>query len=195
MNLDYGPLANLSLGRVFDTWHPGVQVDIDGSGTIDADESPAHPPYIAYKYYPPRISDLPPGPSPDVMPDPSVEQPENEAYWAASTAYTPGDVVFAQWVDQPNGGNPPDGLFSYSEMPEPKFQIAYRCIAGGNSAALPPSWPKAAGRRITDGTCVWESFDNRRPLQSMRVTVRFMDQTTDTMRQVSLIMPMTDKEQ
>ncbi|MBL8815812.1 MAG: prepilin-type N-terminal cleavage/methylation domain-containing protein [Planctomyces sp.] len=188
MNLDYGPLANLSLGRVFDTWHPGIQVDIDGNGTIDADES--HPPYIAYDYYPPDQDDLPPGPSPVGMPGPV------RTYWNDGSPYTAGvDVVFAPWVDQPNGGNPPDGLFSYSEMPEPKFQIAYRCVVSGTSGPISPIWPRAPGRRITDGSCVWESFDNRRPLQSMRVTVRFMDQTTDTMRQVSLIMPMTDKEQ
>ncbi len=189
MNNAYGPLSSLSGGTVFDTWHPDAQVDLNFDGTSDPD---SNPPYIAYDYYPPRTNDSPSGPSPASMPSPGAERPNNEGFWRAQTDYSLGEVVFLPRNDWANTTPPP---FNYSLIAEPKFQIAYRCVVNsGTSAAAPPvAWPKVPGRTVTDGTVVWESFDNRLPLQSMRMTLRFLDQTTDTMRQLSLILSLTDK--
>ena len=194
----YGPLGNGSSGRVFDTWHPAVSLDFDGGGTVTLSEQ--SPPYIPYQFHPPRAQDVPPGPSAATMPAPATEQPRNRGYWQPNfSPYSVGDVVFVPWIDLPvvSPPGPPDGLFQYNEVAEPKFQIAYRCVqiaGGGSSGGVVPLFPSVPGRRITDNEVIWESFDNRRPLQSMRMTIRFVDQKSDTMRQLTMIIPLTDKK-
>lgn len=53
--------------------------------------------------------------------------------WAASTAYTTGDVV------RPTTGN----------------GHLYRCIVAGTSGGTEPSWPTVSGDTVTDGTVKW----------------------------------------
>lgn len=183
MNPSYGPLGTLAPpGRVFDTWHPNV--DLANDTFFD------NPPYIAYRFYPPRVGDTPPGPTPDTAPMPSAEQPNNRGYWQPNTSYSLGDVVFVPWIDV---GAP--NAFDYTDVEEPKFSIAYQCIVPGTSnAGLESNWPSAAGRKKTEqggSSVVWQSFDNRRPLKSIRMQIRFYDRDSETMRQVSLIIPMT----
>lgn len=192
----YGPQGT-SIG-VFDTWHPNVNRDGNSVTT-------EHPPHIAYRYIPPVY---PNGPtrtglplSPFAEPDRTTRRADNRGYWQPSTQYNLGDVVFFPWVDAPNltPPGPADGIFQYSEIEEPKFSVAYRCVArqGGFTSALTrPGFATAPGRRIRElnDELEWESFDNRRPLASIRLTLRFMDQTTDTQRQLSLIIPLTDKK-
>ena len=93
----------------------------------------------------------------------------------------------------------PLGVFSYDEISEPSmFQIGLRCTAVNdadgdgveNGSAI--RFPAVVGQRVTDGEITWESFDNRRPLQSIRMTFRFHDKASDNMRQLSLVIPMTD---
>ena len=195
-NPQYGPISGVNPGAVFDTWHPSAAgFDSDGSGGA-ASFAEQHPPYLPYTYYPPR---WPNGPSPATMPDPSVEQPVNRGFWQPNRAYNVGDVVFVNRADNS------DLLFDKGydqEVDEPRFMIAYRMIAGvdvdssGNteSSGAPPTCPAAIGRRTTESNneITWESFDNRRPLQSIRLTFRFHDKASDNMRQLSLVIPVTD---
>lgn len=206
LNVIYGPLGAAASdafdNHVFDTWHPTMSAVPTAAGSLlDSAGVAQHPPFIPYRYYPPRQGDSPPGPSADTSPNPSVEDPQNRGYWEPSSDptdpmnsvnYSVGDVVFVPWTD----GNA-DGLFQYIEMPEPKFQIAYRCISAGTSgSSAPTSWPESPGRRISEadrgGTAVWQAFDNRRPLKSIRIRVRFFEQNTETIRQLSLVLPVTD---
>ena len=184
----YGPRGS-SIG-VFDTWHPNV--DRDGNGIAE------HAPHIAYRYTPPVF---PFGPTRTGLPLPPTAEldrltrrADNRGYWTStpSRPYEIGDVVFVdRLVDVPPVG------FQYSEIAEPKFAIAYRCVARQGSffpGASPPPFPTNPGRRVRDNELEWESFDNRRPLSSIRLTLRFMDQSTETQRQLSLIIPLTDKK-
>jgi prepilin-type N-terminal cleavage/methylation domain-containing protein len=189
----YGPQGS-SVG-VFDTWHPNINRDNNVLTT-------EHPPHIAYRYTPPVY---PVGPTrqglplgPDAEPDRSTRRADNRGYWQPNTEYNLGDVVFVPW-DESLNSIPPDGVFQYIEMDEPKFNIAYRCVArqgAFTSAGTKPGFATAPGRRIRElnDELEWESFDNRRPLSSIRLTLRFMDQTSDTQRQLSLIIPLTDKK-
>ena len=192
----YGPQGS-SIG-IFDTWHP----DVNRDGNLITAE---HPPHIAYRYTPPLFPD---GPTrtglplfPQTEPDRSTRRADNRGYWQPDTEYNFGDVVFVPWFDAPSISppGPVDGIFQYSEMEEPKFSIAYRCVGRQGtfrSALTPPQFATAPGRRIREvnDAIEWESFDNRRPLSSIRITLRFMDQTTDTQRQLSLVIPLTDKK-
>ncbi len=199
----YGPKGS-SIG-VFDTWHPNVNRDGDAVSS-PPDE---HPPHIAYRYYPPLSpagptrTGLPLTPTrpglPLVLtaePDRLTRRPDNRGYWTPNTVYAIGDVVFVQRpVDLT-----PSGTFEYGEILEPKFNIAYRCVGrqgAFTSHTSSPGFPTAPGRRSRElgiDQLEWESFDNRRPLTSIRLTLRFMDQSTDTQRQLSLIITLTDKK-
>lgn len=191
----YGPQGS-SIG-VFDTWHPNVNRD---NNVLTAE----HPPHIGYRYTPPVY---PNGPTRSGLPLSPLDEPDlvtrradNRGYWQPNVVYALGDVVFVPWVDAPSISppGPADSIFQYSEMEEPKFNVAYRCVARQGSfmsAATPPQFATAPSRRVRDNDELeWESFDNRRPLTSIRITLRFMDQTSDTQRQLSLVIPLTDKK-
>jgi len=182
-----GP-ENSSLG-VFDTWHPGLRTG----------NNPRHPPHIAYRYTPPVYPNGPTRPglpvAPTAEPDRQTRRADNKGYWQPGTVYELGDVVFVPWKES----IPSDGIFQYDEIDAPKFQIAYRCVGrqgSATSAANPPVFPTAAGRRVRERNdeLEWESIDNRRPLTSIRMTLRFHDQTSDTQRNLTLVLPLTDKK-
>ena len=181
-----------SLG-VFDTWHPGLGTAVN----------PLHPPHIAYRYTPPVYPNGPTRPglpvAPTAEPDRQTRRADNRGYWQPGTQYALGDVVFVPWTDSTRGMNPPDGIFQYDEIQTPKFQIAYRCVGlqgTATSAANPPGFPTAPGRRFRERNdeLEWESLDNRRPLTSIRMTLRFYDQTSDTQRNLTLVIPLTDRK-
>ena len=205
----YGPLGPYSTGNalpvmqqphVFDTWHPAVgavsPVDFDGDGTSN-EIAETQAPYMPYVYYPPRQTDSIPGPSSALMPATDMK-----TYWTPDTVYAVGDVVFADRVPStPGWDNDGDGDFEWDqdafEFPNQTFQIAYRCVAvtgGATSAPVssPPSFGDTPGLRISDNEVIWESFDNRRPLKSIRITIRFMNQKSDEPRQMTLVLPLTD---
>lgn len=202
----YSPSAALPVLRqphVFDTWHPAVgsvtAVDFDGDGNTN-EISEVMAPYMPYLHYPPRQGDSPPGPSSNTMPDPPML---NKGYWAANTMYDVNDVVFASnafgsttilgWDADA------DGVFEWDEdstaIPNQAFQIAYRCVAvtgSANSGASAPTFTETPGRRISDNEVIWEAIDNRRPLKSIRITIRFINQKSDLPKQMTLVIPMTD---
>lgn len=174
-NLAYSPTSS---GTVFDTFNP-----VGGAAGIA--------PYIAYKYYPPRLSDSLSGPSPDGMALPLSPSGNVPQYWASTSNYVVGDIVFARSFGI--AGMP----FLWGYMPPQGFQIAYRCVQAGPAIVGPsgePQWPVNPGRRVQSapGAAVFESLDNRRPLQSVRVTVRFQDRNSDKMRQTSIILSVND---
>jgi len=198
------------LGRVFDTGHPAPTIDSDGDGFALEPRPNANPPYSPYLYYPPIQSDAPPGPSPDPMPLPVAPSGNPVTYWTSGN-YDIGDVVFARsfGFDAVAGWDlDGDGVFEWDQdagaIPGQGFQIAYLCVNeddvanpdgnDGDTGATIPLFPSVPGRRVTDGEVTWLSIDNRRPLQSVRLQIRFMDQSTDTMRQLSLVIPVTDEE-
>jgi lambda family phage minor tail protein L len=60
------------------------------------------------------------------------------AAWAASTAFSVGDIRRAT-TEQPSG-------------------LFFRCSTAGTSASSEPGWPNMVGDTVTDGTCVWTAI-------------------------------------
>lgn len=175
------PIDSMNNGAVFDTWHSqSAAYDSDGDGSLEFAE--LHPPYMPYNFYPPAVVGT-------TGPHGQFWQPS-----APADTYAVGSIVLPEWKDVA-----PLGVFSYNEISEPSmFQIGLKCIAVNDADAdgveNGPAirFPAAAGQRVTDGEVTWESFDNRRPLQSIRLTFRFHDKPSDNMRQLSLVIPVTD---
>jgi prepilin-type N-terminal cleavage/methylation domain-containing protein len=213
INPSYGPtaVAGSSIGNVFDTWHPLNNapantafdrfewplspIDLTTSEFLDK-----QPPYVAYRFYPPRRSQS--GPSPNRIPDPIGEVEfgssfTNRGYWVPTTTYSASlpniDVVFPQWTDAtllPRLGN---GLFEPDEVSEPGFQLAFRCVSStGPTGSVEPTWPTAAGARVTDGGVTWEAIDNRRPLKAIRVTFRSQNEKNLQIKELPIVLSLQD---
>jgi hypothetical protein len=76
----------------------------------------------------------------------SFEIVDEGTAWAATTAYTIGDTIEPT---TPNG-------------------LRYRCVAGGTSDAVEPSWPLTVGDTIEDDSVTWEARRKAwRPLEML----------------------------
>jgi len=60
----------------------------------------------------------------------------SEAFWAANTAYSVGDIVRPT---TPNG-------------------YKYKCTVAGTSGATEPTWPTSPAATVTDGSVTWEQY-------------------------------------
>ncbi len=201
----YGPLAMAGIQpHVFDTWHKDIAIDFDTDTTVEMSET--QPPYLPYRVYPPRQNDTDPGPSAPRSPASAGN------YWLESTGalnqnYAVNDIVFARnAITTTYAGWDADasGTFDWAldsaaatvagaPLPTQGFQIAYRCVVAGIAGMTPPNWPTTPGRRVSDGTVVWEAFDNRQPLTSVRITLRFRDEPSEQIRQLTMILSLTDE--
>ncbi len=55
-----------------------------------------------------------------------------------------------------------------------------------------PNWLRRPGHVIYDGNVIWKCFDNRVPLQMIRITVRYRDPASGAPRQVSIVHSFVD---
>jgi len=152
------------VNAVYDTWHP--KVDIDGTSGND---SPPFRPLLL-------VADSTLGGSPPFG---------NE--WKPNYDYnTLGEIVFPTSAKLPFG--------------QPFF---YRCIRTGRSAGVnstdylaEPTWTRADGLTVIDGNVnngvIWQAVDNRKPLKAIRITVRFLDTSTQQLRQLSILHSLVD---
>ncbi|MCH2201942.1 MAG: type II secretion system GspH family protein [Fuerstiella sp.] len=196
-NFKYGPLspaASSPQPAVFDTWHPEINSrDFDGDATIEISET--QPPYIPYWKNPPKQTESIPGPSSPLAPiGDATYWRENVTYNAANV--TNGTYVFARKsITNPGWevtGSGFDWVQDAAAIPDQAFQIVYQLVEPGTTDGSPPTWPTAPGRRVADGTAEWEAVDNRRPLKSVRMMIRFKDQASDQIRQLTMNLPLTD---
>jgi hypothetical protein len=145
-------------------------------------------------------------PDPRAEFDPTATLPRsdvNQGYWRPSTTYQPGDVVFADRDLTPGWDANSDGVFDWSvdsaAIPKESLHYAYRCVGvvdtnfTPNSGTTVPGW-QSPGLRFVDGNLLWEGFSNISPLKAVRLTIRFIEPTSETLKQLTLVMPITDEE-
>lgn len=131
--------------------------------------------------------------------------------------YDVGDIVFARPIDLSNTGD----WWTDHQLVLGELHTVYRCKRAGfagdsnvdysSSGRLQPAWPTESHHLLTESTdgadayrtagntipaaynqpAVWESLDNRRPLKAIRVTIQLYEPGSDTLRQVSVVLPLT----
>lgn len=132
----------------------------------------------------------------------------NRGYWTPGTAYYKNDVVFAVRPGVSSGWDfDNDTVFDWANdqdgIPAQSVHVAYRCVSGingvqppgtplGTSGVNPPSW-QSPGLRFLDNELLWEGFQNYEPLKSVRLTISFIEPNSETPKQLTLILPMTDE--
>ncbi|WP_375314937.1 PilW family protein [Schlesneria sp. DSM 10557] len=167
LNPYYGPRTGSSGNNVFDTWFPydptkPAEMDLNNDNQNDP------PPYRHLVHTP-----IPLGGS--------------VRLWEAGRNVTVGEPVF------PNANLRKNGLRFY-----------YRCIGvinGGITGSTEPAiWPSVAGGRISEPAnaainepqIVWEAVENWKPLKAVQITVRFLDITSQQMRQLTIVHSLLD---
>lgn len=96
--------------------------------------------------------------------------------WVSGTTYSVGEIVVPT--------SPTTEL------------IAYRLTApaGGGTSNTEPNWSSApnVGDTVTADGLTWTAIANIKRLKSLKITVRYLDPTSDQMRQVTLIQSLMD---
>ena len=111
-------------------------------------------------------------------------------------AITMGSTIYDKPSWQPNTAYS-SGSDIFPTSTPPGWPFYYRCIKSGTSdnsipSPIEPTWPKADGLTVSDGTVVWQAIDNRRPLRAIKLEIRFVDPSTQQMRQLTLIHSLVD---
>ncbi|MCA9051636.1 MAG: hypothetical protein KDA89_23015, partial [Planctomycetaceae bacterium] len=198
LNTAFGPDNRLS-GAVFDTWHPDntaepIRASL-GAPFLATPFQFTRAPYELYVYTPPYIAEG--GTTASVIP----KESGNAGYWKAGT-YSVGQIVFpfndlsdASGIPGANGQFDVGGT-SLDTIHNWGYQVAFRCIdvtGTGTTGPTQPTWTSTHGRRVTDNEVIWQTIDNRRSLRAIRMAIRFLNEKTNELRQLTLVLPLTDE--
>lgn len=88
--------------------------------------------------------------------------------WSANTVFRVGSVIIP---------STPNGL---------AYQVT-SVTGGSTSGASEPSWLTPVGTDVVDNEVTWTAIPNIKRLKSLKITIRYLDVTSDQMRQVTLI--------
>ena len=172
----YGPRITENVGAnainaMFDTWHPQVGLDFNGDGTV-----PEPPPFHPITFRPDYLTGA----------EPTPNNTAGISSWQAAQKYVPGDVVFPT---QPV--NPAGSPFFYRCIDNNQPPIGLQNPNVSNNVAE-PGWPKVDGLTVADNAIVWQAVDNRKPLKAIKIEIRFVDPSTQQMRQLTIIQSLVD---
>jgi hypothetical protein len=159
----YGPTTNSSQNHVFDTWYP-YTLTSPLEMDLNNDNKNDPPPYRHLIRFPvPNGGTIP--------------------VWKSNTPINVGDLVFPNVNPRNNG-----------------YRYCYRCVGTTNGATTtgntqPSIWPSVLGGRVSDGTAstlIWEAIENWKPLKAIQITIRFLDTTSQQMRQLTIVHSFVD---
>lgn len=102
-------------------------------------------------------------------------------FWTPNKTYSIGDKVFP----------------STTLKIAPYFYQLVQTTTGANSGlsnnTTDPTWPLKAGAKVMDnGILIWQAVDNRKPLKAFKIEIRFLDVSTQQMRQMTMIHSLVD---
>ena len=177
----YGPRVNENFGAgainaVFDTWHPKIATDYDGDGQPLGAESP---PYRPIYFKPAAIT----------------SNPTDIQSWQPQTPYALNALVFPSGPPGTTFPSPPYPAQFFRKMPF-GAPFVYRCVVAGTSNGTgsstdfvnEPVWPKVDGMTVREQSgLTWEAVDNRKPLKALKIIIRFVDPSTQQMRQLTIV--------
>ena len=111
--------------------------------------------------------------------------------WGPYTEYSLGDRVFPR---------PSGTAKSGSERPagDPFYYVCTRAVDSDSldgprsHPTNDPKWQRISGLKTPDNELEWQAVDNRRPLKAIKIELRFVDTSTQQMRQLTLIQSLTD---
>lgn len=178
----YGPrttaaTTGAAANRVFDTWYPFA------NGTYPSGD-PDRATKLLMDLDSNDINDEPPFRS--VLRTVGTGTNQYPA-WDAATTYNPGDSVFPAANQRGNG-----------------LRFSYRCISRvgtpntGRAEPTLQQWPAVVGGRFEDpdndpaNHIVWEAVENWKPLRAIQITIRFYDETSEQMRQQTIVQSLVD---
>ena len=144
--------------------------------------------------------------------NPGIPANKRPEIWApgrtfgAMTNYEVGDRVFPFTIDLNGNGSDEelgassDGVLDFpTESHSPTrpmgYAFYYVCIRAGESGSTAPPWQAREGALVTDtgaNPAIWRAVPNLRPLDAVRVTLRFIDPGTERVRQVSITQSLTE---
>ena len=81
---------------------------------------------------------------------------------------------------------------------EPGGRLLMQCTQSGRSSLQEPDWPSADGARVQEPNSmnspgpIWQVVNNWLPLRAIQVTIRFRDQTSGLMRQMTCVHSLLD---
>lgn len=177
-NSNYGPRvpATESLptvaNAVFDTWHPGIDLDANSI----ADEPPYRP--ITFR---PDYATIGTEPT---MPD-----------WEPNKVYNSSDLGTIVFPTAAPAGYP--FYYRLIAVDKPPKNSKAKGKGGGllgnnSSGDEEPVWPRIAGLIVEDNALSWQAVDNRKPLKAIKIEIRFVDTSTQQMRQLTIIQSLVD---
>jgi hypothetical protein len=189
INTGYGSAG--SDRAAFDTWHPGL-------GSL--------PPYRAMQFYPPDSVAFNTADNPGIPVDKRPEIWAPDRTFGNMNHYEVGDRVFPFTVDRNGNGSDEelgadsDGVLDFpAESHSPTrpmgYAFYYVCIRAGESGLTAPPWQAREGALVTDtgaNPAIWRAVPNLRPLDAVRVTLRFIDPGTERVRQISITQSLTE---
>ncbi|MGE4000407.1 MAG: type II secretion system protein J [Planctomycetaceae bacterium] len=204
--------ATGAVNRVFDTWHPQFNFDAandrfatEAQAREDAldDPPPFRPQWIDRPNF--DLESLNVGDPTLVRSAPGTfNYRARPVVWTANTEYN-----FPFPRDGSNSYDP--GLAPCRVIPQPRLRIVDQYYPGHHSmfyqvvevqdlnnngtftsGPTEPAWPAVAGEEVQDEEIRWRAINNTIGLQAMQITVRFLDPTSQQMRQVTIIHPFTE---
>ncbi len=104
---------------------------------------------------------------------PYFPQKKLSPLWKNTQAYNVGDIVLPTTF----------ALQNYA----PLYFVCISSTGAGTSSASEPVWPTVERQSVGDSNLIWQAVDNRKPLRAIKLEIRFVDPSTQQMRQLTII--------
>ncbi len=184
-SLDESEAMNVppEFNRIFDTWHPGFDFDTANVPAIPSEAALDDPPPFRPQWSDRGQFNVESGLELHLSYEPRIWEPGTTYF--LPNEFTQSEVcrVFPTHRPEPGGGNYPGHQSLFYQV----SAVSGGGESGDSDGTTEPNWPTVAGDTVVDNEVTWKAFNNTIGLQAMQITIRFLDPTSQQMRQVSLV--------